>query len=539
MENREFQTNHIERIVEEVSDKRCVLAQLPTGGGKTVEFTLIAQRYNQNTDKSILILVHREELMYQAARTIEVITGIKPYIINSKTRKYYICRIYIGMVDSLVSRLNMFANVGLVIIDECHIANFNKIHNIFLEELIIGFSATPVSSNKKHPLYKFYKSIITGPHISELIKLGYLCQNITRCPKDIVDTSKFEIDKMKGDYKERSMSLEYSKPKNITNVIRNYHKYCLNKKTIVFNVTIDHSKEVNECFVSCGYNSRHLDSENGSLASSDPRFKNYREETLHWFKTTENAILNNIMIATVGFDEPTILCVITNFSTLSLPKWLQTTGRGGRIIKKDFIDKYQEEYGYNLKEKTTFDIIDMGGNAIKFGDWSDDRDWDYIFNNPDKPGNGIAPVKTCPECQGLLHASSMTCNLTNEKMELCLYEFERRVVKEKEDQEMVIITKGIDIEKIIEKNSNKYEYYTFFQLADPIIGEMFSQYENPSEKIINEGFKLYYELCKEWWSVSMAGKNGNIQDISNSAWHIKRALNNYNKKVHIRGLQIY
>ena len=143
------------------------------------------------------------------------------------------------MVDSVTSRTHLFDNVGLVIIDECHIANFNKMHNIFLEELIIGFSATPISSSKKNPLNKFYNAILSGPQINELIKMGFLAQNITRCPKDIVDSSKFEVDKIKGDYKEGQMAIEYKKPKNISNAAKAYMRYCKGKKTIVFNVNIE------------------------------------------------------------------------------------------------------------------------------------------------------------------------------------------------------------------------------------------------------------------------------------------------------------
>jgi superfamily II DNA or RNA helicase len=144
-------------------------------------------------------------------------------------------------------------------------------------------------------------------------------------------------------------------------------------KTIIFNCNIDHSKKVNEAFGAFGYPSRHLDGEVDEHA---------RRATLLWFKNTPGAILNNIGVLTTGFDEPSLQTVIVNKSTMSLPLWLQMTGRGARPFP----------------EKQFFTIIDMGGNALTHGDWSDSRDWSYEFQNPDKPKNGEAPTKVCVGC---------------------------------------------------------------------------------------------------------------------------------------------
>ena len=517
IDERAYQTEHIDRIIASVSSKRKTLAQAPTGSGKTVIFSLITQRVFRNTGKSVLILVHREELMFQAQRTIKEMLGIDAALINAKTKQYRISRVYIGMVDSVTSRTHLFDNVGLVIIDECHIANFNKMHNLFLEELIIGFSATPKSSSGKHPLNKFYNEIVCGLQIKELISMGYLAQNITRCPKEMVDSSKFEVDKLKGDYKEGVMAIEYKKPKNIINTVKCYLKYCKNKKTLIFNVNIEHSKEVNEAFVECGYNSRNLDS---NCTAEE------RREILQWFKVTPDAILNNVMITTVGFDEPTVVNVILNFSTLSLVKFIQCAGRGGRTVNEELA------LTLGIEPKFSFNIIDLGGNCMKFGDWNDDRDWSYIFENPHLPGNGVAPVKTCPECEGLVHASLKVCPLDKEDGTPCLHEFVKTVApQEKEYDEMILITKGIDVDELISRNKSKFDYYTFLEIGDMVVKNMYEIHKTITQKVLDESFDAYYEKCKEWYNKNLAGKNGNIPDISLSSWHIIRAKNNFNSLV--------
>jgi superfamily II DNA or RNA helicase len=532
MQERLYQQQGINDTIEAVSSKRKVIRQLPTGGGKTVEFALLTMRYINNTGKSVLILVHREELMHQARRTIKEVCDINAVLITSQSKHYQIARVYIGMVESTVSRLELFNNVGLVIIDECHIANFNKMHNIFLEELIIGYSATPISSNKRLPLNKFYNDIIVGPQIGELISDGYLAQNITRTPKDVVDWTKFEVDKLKGDYNEKQMSFEYSLPKFVINTVKNYRRFCKPGKTLVFNTSIEHSRQVNECFQTCGYNSRHLASDNNEE----------RAEILKWFHDTPDAILNNVMMFTFGFDEPTVRNIMVNFSTMSLPKWLQACGRGSRPIDENWLRLRQDSYAYDVWEKHEFNIIDMGGNHVRFNDWNEDRDWRYLFDNPERVSDGVAPMKTCPDCEGLVHAAVRICPLKDENGEPCLHEFIRRKTPEEVlSEEMVIVTKGIDLQEKIKKNKKKHEYYTFLELGKDVVENMLRLFPNPSEAIRQRYFKTYYDLCKNWYKKELAVKPGYINDISDSGWHIRRATNNFNdliKKHGIDGINI-
>ena len=56
---------------------RSTLGILPTGCGKTVCFSTIARDWQ---DGRVLILAHREELIFQAADKIEAITGDRPEI---------------------------------------------------------------------------------------------------------------------------------------------------------------------------------------------------------------------------------------------------------------------------------------------------------------------------------------------------------------------------------------------------------------------------------------------------------------------------
>jgi len=519
IQNRQFQIDTVDHTYKKLLEERVWCMQGATGSGKTVMFCKIAQRYVRQFNKSVLILVNRKELLGQAYDTVKEITGITPYIINAETKRYAIARVYIGMVESLIARTNLFDNVGLVIIDECHIANFNKVIPMFMEELILGCTATPLATSKLMPIKRFYNGITLGPQIETLIGMGYLSQNVTRCPKDIVDASEFKVDRMSDDYNVAQMSAAYQVQKHVINVVKEYRIFCKREKTIVFNVSIEHSNNVAECFREMGYNCRHLGSDN----------EHERDEILKWFKETKDAILCNVMIATVGFDEPSVRNIILNFSTLSLVKYIQCCGRGSRVMDEIFIKENQWKYPYQLETKDYFNIIDMGGNSAtnKFGDWNQDRDWEYIFYHPPQPGEGIAPVKTCPQCQGLLHAAARQCNLKLPNGDLCLHEFKKIQMEEQDIEEMIMITKGINVDEITTKYRKKYEYYPMLALGEHVVERMCKSNSNLTDDIVNRYFKMYYELCCEWYDKFLAGKEYRLDTIEDSAFHIKLATNNF------------
>lgn len=491
---RKYQVQHVHSVIREVVKHRTVVAQLATGGGKTVEFAMITSRYINKTDKSVLILVHRKELLNQCKATLANMFGITAELITAGTKYIDERRVYIGMVESVNRRVDYLNEVGLVIIDECHTAIFNKMHLIFKEELIIGFTATPKSVSKKIPLKTFYKKIVVCKEgIPELVAHGYLSRNVTRCPEDVVKTERLRL--IMGEYDMAQMSMEYRQSKYVMNTVTSYARYAKGKKTMVFNVNIEHSKDVTDCFDFCGYNCRHVDGETPEIE---------REAIFKWFKETPDAILCNVGITTMGFDEPTVECVIVNRATTSMPLWLQMCGRGSRIIDADFIEVKQKEYPYELKEKNTFTIIDMGGNHVPHGDWCDERDWEDIFYNPEthKGGSGIAPVKTCPICRGLSHAAKAICEHLLPDGEKCLHIFNKRAAKEEEELgDLIIVSKNIDIEAYEEemRKRGKGPYFAFYQMGRDIVANMHSVNRTLASEEVNKVFNVYFERCKEWF----------------------------------------
>lgn len=383
MKIRHYQKPLINGVIRKIGEGfRTILAQSPTGSGKTVMFVYLLTRYFvKYPTHRVTILVHREELQQQTLKTI----GFFGLLAN----------VNIEMIETFINRTKKkYTHSELIIIDECHIGNHFKAFEYYNNSLIIGFSATPISSNKKKPLKGFFETIVQGCQIVELIKFNSVDNNegLVPCVIYAPDTSldKKAIKKTGGEFNLGDMGREFSKPKLVQAVLDSYRKYCDNEKTIIFNSSIEHSLIILNLFRDAGYPVRHLD---GVTPKED------RREILRWFNLTPGAILCNVGVATTGFDEPGIINVIVNRCTQSLALWLQMTGRGSR----PFYDTVTNQF------KKFFRIIDLGENHVIHGSWSQNRDWVQMFNNPPKPGDGTAPVKECPKCEALIPMSSMLC----------------------------------------------------------------------------------------------------------------------------------
>lgn len=523
-EERPYQDEHIERIITLLGKHKNVLAQLPTGGGKTVEFAKIAHRYYHSTGKAVLILVHREELMRQTRKTMDDLFQEKITEIVAGTNYLKFAPAYIGMAESVYRRVEALLvglqpEIGLVIIDEAHNALFNKIHRYFTKELIVGFTATPKSSSKKEPLNKYYGAIAAGPQIKTLIKLGGLCQNLTRSPKEVVDKKNLAI-ASNGEFDITIMADEFSKTRYLMSTIMAYKTFSAGKKSIIFNVNVAHSKQLVQQFKWCQENAMHVDGE----TPYEERLKIFK-----WFHDTPNAILCNVGVATMGFDEPTIETVIVNRATTSMPLWLQMCGRGSRPITQEWIDENQYMYPYKLSVKERFQIIDMGGNCITHGDWCDERDWNYIFNNPDTYyGDGLAPMKECPECGCYVHDATVQCKtILPETNEICGHIFNRKKYEEeKVYTDFIVVTEDPELEKLL-KNIKRGSHAEFFEAALKMIDTAHDKIEMDEEKKENL-FTLYFSFVEKWH------KQAFPERWFNEHWYKQLARYNFDKYYKIK-----
>ena len=357
-----YQKGAIDKIFERFEDCPSdyhLLYQLPTGGGKTIIFSEIVRQYLKLKKKKVVVLTHRIELCNQTSKVLSDF-GVLNKVVNSKAslddQEQYSC--FVAMVETLNNRLLDdkldISDVGLVIIDEAHYNSFTKLLKFFSSSFILGVTATPLSSNINLPMTDNYDELIVGESISELIKNNFLARaNLYTYNVGLTSL----IVGANGDYTVKSSEELYTNNDMLSKLLLAYEERCLNQKTLIFNNGINTSLIVYDTFKKAGFNVRHLD---------NTATKKQRSETLKWFKETPNAILTSVSILTTGFDEPTVKCIMINRATKSLTLYYQMIGRGSRL----------------LKDKNTFEVIDLGNNFYRFGEWGSDIDWHKIFRNP-------------------------------------------------------------------------------------------------------------------------------------------------------------
>ncbi|MBI9042414.1 DEAD/DEAH box helicase [Lutibacter sp.] len=357
-----YQKEAIDKIFKRFDEARedyHLLFQLPTGGGKTVIFSEIVRQYLKNHNKKVLILTHRIELCKQTSKMLTEFE-VENKVIHSKANldDQHLYKCFVAMVETLNNRLNDnkldISDVGLVIIDEAHYNSFTKIFKFFSKAFFLGVTATPLSSNIQLPMNDNYEELIVGESIESLIENNFLSRAIPYSYN--VGLTSLVVG-ANGDYTVKSSDDLYTNNEMLGKLVEAYEERSKGKKTLIFNNGINTSLNVYHTFRAAGYEIAHLD-------NTSPRKE--RELILRWFKKTPNAILTSVSILTTGFDEPTVDTIILNRATRSLTLYYQMIGRGSRI----------------LKEKTTFNVIDLGNNFHRFGMWGSNLNWQKIFKSP-------------------------------------------------------------------------------------------------------------------------------------------------------------
>jgi superfamily II DNA or RNA helicase len=300
------------------------------------------------------------------------------------------------MVETIARRKSFDINdFDLVIVDEAHNLQFVKVIQEFKGRLL-GFTATPKTDKVNYyetedgvrwrqnvSLKKYYGRLITGVDTDFLIDSGYLVKdNYFLVPKDL---SKLKIDSS-GEFTNKSINEVYETKISAEAVFENYNRYSKNKKTLIFNNSIKTNDILFDYFNAKGVNVRKFDSNSKG-----------RQETVDWFRQTRDAVLLNVGVFVAGFDVTDVETIILNRATNSLSLYLQMVGRGGRITNKIF--------------KQSFNVIDLGGNCSRFGNWSSPRKWDELYSDDTikKVQNDLEDVVVCEGCDGMILKAAAYC----------------------------------------------------------------------------------------------------------------------------------
>lgn len=315
---RPYQLDIKNRVYEAFGMYRRVMMQLPTGGGKTQIFAEII-RDAHNAGRRVMLLVHRRELIDQAAR--KIFSMHVPYgVISAGYTPSPSQWVQIASVQTAVRR-KLPMKFDLIIIDEAHHALANSYREILLqypEAKVLGVTATPCRTNGDGFENDFDK-LVCGPSVNGLIKQGYLV-----APKLYASPLRADLTKVKmtgGDYNEKALAEILDNNHLVGGIVAQWQKRALDKRTVVFAINIEHSHRIVETYREAGVIAHHVD---GATPTEE------RNRILKAFGEGRIQVLSNVGIVTEGFDVPAIECVQLARPTKSLALYLQMVGRGLR-----------------------------------------------------------------------------------------------------------------------------------------------------------------------------------------------------------------
>lgn len=430
-----------------------------TGSGKTFTSGFIIREF-VNKGK-VLVAVHKEELLYQFEETL-IKLGLTCEIITSKKKRLsHHADVYIGMQKTLTNRIRdnkyFLKPLSLIVVDEAHYLGYLDIFNAYPNVKKLGLSATwcilgndtffkcnccsteykeltqccgqeVEEWSRPKTMSKYFDEIVRGPKPSVLIEFGQIVREYNVIINN--DLSKLSTDSG-GEFTNKSIKETFGNEKVIFDVVTNYEAYALNQKTLIFNANTEVNELVYQQFKEKRYNVKRYDSINTAGVS--------KMDTLNWFRNTPDAVLMGVGSFIAGTDVRDIQCVIANFATNSLSKYIQSTARGGRSCDWIFKDK--------------FTYIDLGGNVDRHLTLSDDsRDWRKIFfNGLGKTAAKKEPIENVREC---VSCGALTSR-TNAECEICGYiepkkEVEKKVIVSDEIAKPISTPQPPNAQKIIE-----------------------------------------------------------------------------------------
>jgi superfamily II DNA or RNA helicase len=328
---RAYQSDLISRIFYQWQTHRRILAQLPTGGGKSVIFGAIASHFVR-AGLRVLLMAHREELIVQAYSHLSHWCECGIGIIKARYPETPLFPVQVASVQSLVNRLERSGHFDLIIIDEAHhttAASYRAILDNFPNSKILGLTATPVRLDGTG-FDDLFDVLECGLGTAELIKACYLspfkmyADPNPMIVKGVRSTPQSGRYANGGDYSLSQLAKVNDSLEVAGHLVNSYRRYANGLQTVIFAINIEHSESIACTFNIEGISTAHLDGESDS---------GHRKRTLERFKAGKIQVLTNVGLFDEGVDIPALECVMLARLTKSLSRYLQMCGRVLRIAE--------------------------------------------------------------------------------------------------------------------------------------------------------------------------------------------------------------
>ena len=360
---------------------RSVLFVLPTGGGKTVVFSHIAEQAAGRGNR-ICVLVHRQELLRQASASLSAL-GVRHGLIAASRSMDLSAPVQIASVQTLARRLHRIPGdyFQLLVVDEAHHSNAGTWAKVLAHcstARVLGVTATPCRSDGRG-LGEHYQALVMGPTPVELTEQGFLAAARVLAPPG---PSMVQLRKRMGDYDLAQAGQILQAGQAMGDCLAHYRRYLDGQTAIAFCCSVSHAEAVAELFNRHGVAAASID---GTMDSST------REQLLGDLGAGRLKVLTSCQLIGEGVDVPSVAGCILLRPTQSVSLHLQMIGRCLRP-----------------QPGKTAVILDHVGNVLRLGHHLEEREWS-LDGTPKRDREKAPSVKVCPACFSCLPSAKPLC----------------------------------------------------------------------------------------------------------------------------------
>lgn len=311
---------------------RSALVVMATGLGKTQLFSSAVKSWKRYAEKNglnprALVLAHREELIDQARKRLEQMTGELVEIEQGPLRSGK-ARIVVGSIQTVyredrLARLERNGGFGLIVIDEAHhyvSPTYRVPLDFFKGAKVLGVTATPDRADAR-ALGQIFDDVAYSMDLQDGIQQGYLVPLRGR----EVEVTEINLDGVAtvGDDLNQTQ-LDETMLTAAEGVVKGMLHHSGERQGIVFFPGVASARLAAERFNALKpHSARSVDGETP---------KDERGVIMEAFRRGEFQFLTNCMVATEGFDAPSASVVGIARPTKSRSLYAQMVGRGTRVL---------------------------------------------------------------------------------------------------------------------------------------------------------------------------------------------------------------
>jgi len=373
---RPYQQEAVRKMLRRKNQDGNELVVIATGGGKS----LVIAEFAHQLGKPVLILQPSKELLEQNVnKMLTYVSKDEIGIFSASMNSHTINTFTFATIGSIYKKPELFAHFDTVILDECDLLSSKDQDSMYMKFFsqvghpkVYGLTATPFRMDtfvRKSPYgyiesvtatrlinrtrNRFWNRVIVNIDYNDLVVEDYLVPLVYedntilqhhQIPKN--SGSDFDLDS----YVEMIDGVSGSTAKKIAELTENFYS------VLIFCSTIKQATQFANYFA-----------DDAAVVTSETK-KSERNQIITDFRSGKLKMVFNVNVLTVGFDHPSLDCIVMLRPTRSIRLYTQMMGRGTRLAQGKFICT----------------IVDFAGNVSTYGRLETltltkiDRKWELI-----------------------------------------------------------------------------------------------------------------------------------------------------------------